>query len=659
MSLQIAAGLGALLGLGVGVGDIASIVSLGRRIGNWWTTRTGDLEMLSLLGEDGSSILQRRGILDVLAFNKRWRKQIRLLSNGIPLQLEEDGIKRVMNVEELLHVSVLFFPSCNRRVGKQLSVVSCQELPLSTGVMVCLVAVLEQFTDRKNVQSLLHGVLKTLLQPNADGEEILRSQYTSRLNGWRSRACLRGLNSRAEECRLRQVQEGRIQSGHIPVMESKHVEEFLVWLLGTNDLDFKTMSSDIAGIAVCLCDLGIDILHVLGTGFSDEPQVGACSVIYSEEPFPYDSKSVMQRAMRLLSRAQSITIPLEHPWECISVFPIGMEVQNECRSVWKEGEKAAEAVRIGVIKAVASDFEDPRRDLKYAVMDGGEPVERTTPELNTTAMNYGLLMNRELLTGLQRSLGDLSPDLLRWLNESTKYTTLASVTTGIGAPEMTDQCKISAFCIFQSFFMGYYYSIFGRLIDTSTLALQTVEGAWRFRSEDLLRRMRFSFLRSIGKSPERMNSPHFKTFSRRDVFEILVMLFMGSGETILGQHLNNHGRKWSGCMGIVGRRTMLINTMLGKCSSPRETGGFTLLDVDVGGLPRDHNGLIMSGENIPSHGSEILDTSILAGKLERNSASEVQTWMPPLAWRRIGTVTRTRPWFACGTRADALPPCPP
>ena len=108
-------------------------------------------------------------------------------------------------------------------------------------------------------------------------------------------------------------------------MESKHVEEFLVWLLGTNDLDFKTMSSDMAGIAVCLCDLGIDILHVLGTGFSDEPHVGACSVIYSEEPFFYDSKSVVQRAMRLLSRAQSITIPLEHPWECITSFQLAWE----------------------------------------------------------------------------------------------------------------------------------------------------------------------------------------------------------------------------------------------------------------------------------------------------------------------------------------------
>jgi len=106
MSLQIAAGPGGLMALGVGAGDIASIISLGRRVGNWWTARSGDLEMLALLGEDGSSILKRRGILDMFAFNKRWRKHIRLLANGTPLCLDEKDIKNVMNnVEELLHVS--------------------------------------------------------------------------------------------------------------------------------------------------------------------------------------------------------------------------------------------------------------------------------------------------------------------------------------------------------------------------------------------------------------------------------------------------------------------------------------------------------------------------------------------------------------------------
>ncbi|GAP84464.2 hypothetical protein SAMD00023353_10600010 [Rosellinia necatrix] len=34
---------------------------------------------------------------------------------------------------------------------------------------------------------------------------------------------------------------------------------------------------------------------------------------------------------------------------------------------------------------------------------------------------------------------------------------------------MTDENKIEAFCIFQSFFMGNYYAVFDRLVDTSTL----------------------------------------------------------------------------------------------------------------------------------------------------------------------------------------------
>ncbi|KAK4213910.1 hypothetical protein QBC37DRAFT_343255 [Rhypophila decipiens] len=597
MSLQVAAGAGSLVALGIGAGDIASIISLGRRVGNWWTARSGDLEMLALLGEDGSSILKRRGILDIFAFNKRWRKHIRLLANGTPLCLNEKNINNVVNnIEDLL-----------------------QELPLFTCIMVCLVAVLEQFADRRLVQTLLHNVLKALLRLHADGEEILRSQYTSRINGWRSTACIRGLTNRAEHCRMSLVQEGSIQSGHIPAMESKHLEDFLVWLLSTNDASFKTGSSDVAGIAFCLADLGMDILHVHGAGFSEERHEGTCSVVYSEEPFFQNPSSAETGAARSLARSLSITIPINHPWECISVFPIGIQLQNQCRGAWKEGQKAAKAVKIGIVcKETASGEKTriaarPRQDIQYAIIDGGEPADRTTPEINIIAVNYGLVMNQELLDGLQNNncLGSIPPDLISWVNESTESNTYAAVTGGIAAPEMQDERKITAFCIFQAFFMGYYYDVFGRLIDTSSLSLQTVEGAWGFRSEDLLRRMRFSFLRGVVTSP--INTmPNVRLLSRRGMLDILAMFFMGSSETIL----NDERYKPSGCMGIIGRRTMLINSLLGKCASPREIAGFTLLDVDVGGIPRDHNGLVMAGENIPSRGTDMLDQRAVASRAQ-------------------------------------------
>ena len=106
MSIQLAAAPGALLALGLGAGDIATIFSLGKRIGNWWTAPSGDKELLSLLDEDEYSILQRRGLLDILAFNKRWRKTIRLLADGGAVSLAEEDIKKVMtDSKELLHVS--------------------------------------------------------------------------------------------------------------------------------------------------------------------------------------------------------------------------------------------------------------------------------------------------------------------------------------------------------------------------------------------------------------------------------------------------------------------------------------------------------------------------------------------------------------------------
>jgi len=111
MAVQIASGAGGLVSLGLSVGDIVAVVSYGRRIGNWWTAKDGDSEMLSFLGEDGSNILKRRGIIDVLGFNKRWRKQIQLLANGEPARLEEAEIKKVMSdPQDLLHVC--FSRSC-------------------------------------------------------------------------------------------------------------------------------------------------------------------------------------------------------------------------------------------------------------------------------------------------------------------------------------------------------------------------------------------------------------------------------------------------------------------------------------------------------------------------------------------------------------------
>jgi len=457
--------------------------------------------------------------------------------------------------------------------------------------MTCLVAVLEEFASRQQVQEMIRNVLKSLFKLTTNGEEILQSQYVSRLNSWRSLACIRGISHRAEKCKLDLVQSGSVQSGHVPPAESKHLEGFLLWLLATNDTCFNTPSSDIPGIAVCLCDLGFDILHVQGRGFSKSlTHENICTVNYFEEPFLHDQTSILKRTTASIARSLSITIPLERPWESVSIFPVSIEIQNKCRCAWISGQRAAKAIKLGIQTPLTTDMymiNHKLPEVAYAFVDAGQTVKQKAPlqpGLDDIATKFGLFKNQELMDELHKSLSSVSnsnDDMLSftnlgWLCSAIDPEHSSLVIQRISAPESVYRGGVDLFCVFQSFLMGYYYDVFGRLVDTSSLILQTVEGAWGFRSDEMIRIIVQSFINSIKNTTCDNGKSQFRLFSRKDLWLVLSMMFMGD--------MTNMTRAGSGCMGMVGRRTLLINSLLGKCSSPRDIGGFTLLDLDVGGI---------------------------------------------------------------------------
>jgi hypothetical protein len=65
-------GFGSLVALGIGAGDVATLITTGRKVGNWWTAAAGDHDLLKALDEDEANILKRRGVLD----------EIRLIRSG-------------------------------------------------------------------------------------------------------------------------------------------------------------------------------------------------------------------------------------------------------------------------------------------------------------------------------------------------------------------------------------------------------------------------------------------------------------------------------------------------------------------------------------------------------------------------------------------------
>ncbi|KAK7228620.1 hypothetical protein V2G26_000790 [Clonostachys chloroleuca] len=156
---------------------------------------------------------------------------------------------------------------------------------------------------------------------------------------------------------------------------------------------------------------------------------------------------------------------------------------------------------------------------------------------------------------------------------------------------MEDQNKVEWFRVFQSFFMGYYYEIFGRLIDTSSLASKTVEGSWGFRSAIYFHYIRScSLMKNLPK-----NSRKVKAYGRPSLFPILSMLFLGGHATNPEPQKAEDRLIGIECLGMIDKRSLFVNSLLGKFVSLQQVGGFTLLDVDVGGVPRDVHGLVKPG----------------------------------------------------------------
>lgn len=537
---------------------------------------------LALLDQDEFDIIHRQGLIDLPTFNKKWRKQIRLLANGRAMSFQDRDAENVV-----------------------------EDMGRFTAAMVGIVAALDPFATLSVVKRVLKSMLTELLKTTETGEDLLNSQYASRLNAWGSSACLRGLFIEAQAVRQTLIDQKVVMSGSMPVEEPTHMSQFLVWLLSNKTTTFTTASSDIVGVATCLSKLGIDIISVEGKGFdsSETP----CRVVYSKETLLCDQDQQGLKTSKGFMRQESISVSVLHPEECISIFPTEIAVHNRCRSAWKSGQQAARFVSLDVVRLEPGDRLPGYRlglgafsDIYYTFTDRGTKCQRTSSEVNDLAVAHAPVVNNELLSALEQCFEHESSELLTWLGNQTRGGGIKDY--DVLDPDMLDRVKINAFCVFQYFFMGYYYEILFRVVDTSSLRLQTVEGSWGFRCPDFLFYVRTHLLSQISltKESKTKNTRSMLLSKRSDqenpsteipkqmILQVLSRLFLNQPIDIPSiSSTSKQSDHW--CMGIIAKRTLVMNSLLGKSHSMEEIGHFTLLDVDVGGIPRDAEGLIRPG----------------------------------------------------------------
>ena len=554
MSLQVTTGSGSLLAVGFGIADIATLVALARRTGNWFAAASGDAELLADSGLDELDILTRGGSVDMARFNKRWGRRLRTLMDNQPQIIDGPEAEEVLG-----------------------------ELTRLTAYMTCIVAVLDELSSEQVTRQTVRLLLKALLRPTERGEDFMATQFNNRLNSWRSNAKIRGLALECRKIRLELINDQILLNGSMLVGENNKMAEALHWLLAGNTNRYVTNSSDITGAMICLEHLGFDVISVEGPGLDPDPPERGCRVVYSPHAISGSENDKYRSLVAwTLVRAPSTIVSLDHPHESLTKFPIDGSTAARCRQAWKAGANAARFLEIEL------EIPDPGRiknahDLRYRIIDHGTEPVRNNEGIFQLAFAHALAVNQEICQGLQTVMKE-PEEVLNWIHGQTTDPMSSS-------PHVSYRAKLGknesdAFNVFQAFIMGYYYAVFLSLVDTTTLEMRTVDGSWGYCSAEFLKSMR-EFCRDSAQ----------KGFSRQELIQILAQLLFSHKIDVQ----NPAREQW--CVGVVNKRTLLAQSLLGICKTPRDIGRFVLLDVDVGGIPTVR-GLIM-----PGHAPSFIHTS--------------------------------------------------
>lgn len=245
------------------------------------------------------------------------------------------------------------------------------------------------FASSNVVNSILRKVLLELLRTTDYGADVLASQYSHRLNSWRSSAILRGLSGESRQIRRDLLQQNLVIDGLMPADDALHVATFLVWLLAESSEMHMTPSSEIAGIALCLSRLGMDTLAVEGLGVTCLPT--SCQFICTRGSVTKLEYRGPSMDLELLRRVPCTTISLPCPEESLRNFPIDAETANWCRTAWREGSQSAGYITCRpLIPAKGLIHHD---HLKYVFYDSSHRLCRVRTEIYYLASGHAFVIN--------------------------------------------------------------------------------------------------------------------------------------------------------------------------------------------------------------------------------------------------------------------------
>lgn len=541
MSLQITAGAKSLLSIGVSLGDLAVIISHGRKIGNWLRAAPLDAELFESIEENPEALLRRRGLINVVQMKKRWSQLDFIYEGKI------------------------------RGSSAQSKVPEGQDLTEFSWLMVAVVTALDITLPASTIKTLLVEVFTSILEGDERMKESLRVQLPTNIEAWRSVGCVRGMVTQTS-ISIRQSHSQLVRDRVILELNSAEQEEmksFLVWLMADQGCDLRVVSATVFSIAESMSKAGVHLRTSGKRRYESEP-----IVTYVKSPGPIDAfkdplemEDPFHTRRNLQLRAQQVSYPRNHPEAMVDATPLRREVLNQMDRFWTMGTQAAEKMRLVPTPEPKLPF-GPESDIYY-VLDVNDPTRNKFGAMLSMIADHGFpVATHSILFALEKLTQGLESERLQWLHAHTARDYLQRET---GRPSQNPG-NMELWVKYQALVFGFYYKLLEPLISFEK-AHQDVffRGLWGYGSTTFLG-MCAHFAWTIQES---------RSVSRTQVLYMLATMYDGR------QKPYSQTTSSAGLVGILGTISVLALPLLHPTDVPKEIARFAIVDLPVVDLMSD------------------------------------------------------------------------
>lgn len=555
MALTFATNSLRLVNWGFSATDILTLVAAGRGVITWINAHSRDSNLLSFLNVDETDLRLRPGLLDPIALNKRWGKDIVLLKNGKPevLKTEGDGAE-IENIRRFTWMMTL--------------------------ITACLEAVMASKCVKIVICDLISKLFADATEPGF--EEFLQRDILMHIEGWRSTAIVRMISPRARDIWDKLEKQGDHLPGFIPEQENQELARMLVWIVVKGEDTFYTNSSDLYSVAFMLAELGFDLLRV-AVEKADSKPLGVVTLIKTEDA-PWNNHAA-RPAQPVPDLRRGMRIPLLNVEDTVVLWPENPERNEHRRVIFANGISAARDI---FFRAGKSSEDGHPAGLAIRVESTAKRPPRDAPTNILVLIDRYFLISTDWLFSALRTLQNtckMTQKDIEYLSELGEYTYQGEEDNDLGVLGED----------FQIFLMGYYYKALSSIVDTSRLVYKEAFGSWGWADPRFFRHI-LQLTQSRIKSHRRE-----KLYWRYRVIRLVGYLFAGAEEEVVSS-IN------SDAVGLVSKLSVLASALFGDADTPEKLSKLVLLDVDTSSIPTNGLGIIKTANSHKAKASYTTNT---------------------------------------------------